>query len=122
MDGIVLCHRRKDQEVSRDELHPDNEANDSKQTKGELVFDLCNQAVTKIFGFTPQFLERRNTKGILRNSGFELSKTPMFMELKGSFDTGFEMSDFNKVKLLRKKSMKKVNFLDDDQSTNSKAE
>ena len=53
MDGIVLSHRRKDEDYSDNELHPDTELSESKQTRGELVIDLCNQAVTKIFGFTP---------------------------------------------------------------------
>ena len=93
MDGIILCRKRKEQE-SGDEQISDQEGNLVKQQKGELVFDLCNQAVTKIFGFTPQ-LSKGKERGILKNSGYELSSTPMFMELKGNFDTGFDMSKFN---------------------------
>ena len=52
MDGIILCRRDDNQPIVEEENGADQEkATGSK--KIELVFELCNQAITKVLGFTP---------------------------------------------------------------------
>lgn len=47
----------------------------------DIVFELCNQAVTKIIGFKPS-LNKLNPGSILSNSGAKLLNTPLFTECK----------------------------------------
>ena len=48
--------------------------------KSEIIFELCNQAVTRILGFTPK-VNKLLPGSILKKSGVKMLNKPIFLEL-----------------------------------------
>ena len=69
-DGIILTRAAID-----DRANPPAPIDEK-----EIHFELCNQAVTKILGFTPR-MNGTCPDSILKNSGAKMLNKPMFLEL-----------------------------------------
>ena len=70
-DGIILTRAGID----------DRTGPPAQKEEKEIHFELCNQAVSKILGFTPR-MNRLCPGSILKNSGSKMLNQPIFLELE----------------------------------------